>query len=131
MGKATYMVVWVAACVLLSATGPTAGEYTDFLHHQDIVTSAQRGDLHAGAYWRLGSDWSMFLELLRPYYQDMKSPLDDDRCRLCHTTVAQDPDALTQDRAPVTRSRHGTRVVQSRNVVELVTCYIVPYRRSG
>jgi hypothetical protein len=49
---------------------------------------------HAHAYWRLGSDWSLFLARLRPHYQDLEDPLSDDRCLLCHVTGSQDPDAL-------------------------------------
>jgi len=49
---------------------------------------------HAHAYWRLGSDWSLFLARLRPHYQDLENPIADDRCLLCHVTGSQDPDAL-------------------------------------
>jgi hypothetical protein len=49
---------------------------------------------HAGAYWRLATDWALFLAHQRPYYQDVANPREDDRCLLCHTTTAQDPDAL-------------------------------------
>jgi hypothetical protein len=49
---------------------------------------------HAHAYWRLGSDWSLFLARLRPHYQDLENPIADDRCLLCHTTAAQEPEAL-------------------------------------
>jgi hypothetical protein len=49
---------------------------------------------HAGAYWRLATDWALFLALQRPYFQDMENPRADDRCLLCHSTAAQDPDAL-------------------------------------
>lgn len=49
---------------------------------------------HAHAYWRLGSDWSFFLARLRPHYQDLEDPMADDRCLLCHTTGAQDDNAL-------------------------------------
>jgi nitrate/TMAO reductase-like tetraheme cytochrome c subunit len=49
---------------------------------------------HAAAYWRLATDWSLFLARLRPHFQDMENPRQDDRCLLCHTTAAQDPDAL-------------------------------------
>lgn len=49
---------------------------------------------HAHAYWRLGSDWSLFLARLRPHYQDLESPIGDDRCLLCHVTGSQDPDSL-------------------------------------
>jgi hypothetical protein len=52
---------------------------------------------HALAYWRLASDWAKFLASARPHYRDLESPLDDDRCLWCHTTVAQDPDALPAD----------------------------------
>jgi len=49
---------------------------------------------HAHAYWRLGSDWSLFLARLRPHYQDLEDPISDDRCLLCHVTGSQDADAL-------------------------------------
>ncbi len=49
---------------------------------------------HAHAYWRLGADWALFLGRLRPQYADLESPISDERCLLCHTTGAQDPDAL-------------------------------------
>jgi hypothetical protein len=49
---------------------------------------------HAHAYWDLGADWALFLAKLRPHYQDLEKPIEDDRCLLCHTTGAQDPDAL-------------------------------------
>jgi cytohesin len=49
---------------------------------------------HAHAYWRLGADWALFLARLRPHYQDLDDPIDDERCHLCHVTAAQDPDAL-------------------------------------
>ena len=49
---------------------------------------------HAAAYWRLATQWALFLALERPHFQDMKNPQADDRCLLCHLTGAQDPDAL-------------------------------------
>ena len=49
---------------------------------------------HAHAYWRLGGDWAQFLASLRPNYQDLTSPISDDRCLLCHVTGAQDDQAL-------------------------------------
>ncbi len=49
---------------------------------------------HAAAYWRLATEWALFLALERPHFQDMKDPQEDDRCLLCHLTGAQDPDAL-------------------------------------
>jgi hypothetical protein len=49
---------------------------------------------HAHAYWRLGSDWSLFLARLRPHYQDLEDPITDNRCLLCHTTGVQDDEAL-------------------------------------
>jgi ankyrin repeat protein len=49
---------------------------------------------HGNAYWHLGSDWARYLALLRPHYQDMTKPIADDRCLLCHTTGAQDDQAL-------------------------------------
>lgn len=58
---------------------------------QDVLWMRSR---HAHAYWRLGSDWSLFLARLRPHYQDLESPIADDRCLLCHVTGSQDPDAL-------------------------------------
>jgi hypothetical protein len=58
---------------------------------QDVQWMRSR---HAHAYWRLGSDWSLFLARLRPHYQDLEDPIADDRCLLCHVTGAQDPEAL-------------------------------------
>ncbi|UCC72537.1 MAG: ankyrin repeat domain-containing protein [Gemmatimonadota bacterium] len=49
---------------------------------------------HAAAYWRLATDWALFLALSRPHFQDMENPRADSRCLLCHATAAQDPDAL-------------------------------------
>lgn len=49
---------------------------------------------HASAYWRLATDWALFLALQRPYFQDMENPREDHRCLLCHATAAQEPDAL-------------------------------------
>jgi len=49
---------------------------------------------HAGAYWRLATDWAVFIAHQRPHYQDMNDPRHDDRCLLCHTSAAQDPNAL-------------------------------------
>jgi len=49
---------------------------------------------HAAAYWRLATDWALFVAKQRPYYQDMEDPREDDRCLLCHSTGRQDPDAL-------------------------------------
>jgi hypothetical protein len=49
---------------------------------------------HGHAYWNLGADWAMFLAKLRPNYQDMVNPMDDDRCLLCHTVGAQDENSL-------------------------------------
>lgn len=49
---------------------------------------------HAHAYWRLASDWALFLGRLRPHYADLESPIDDRRCRLCHVTGELDDNAL-------------------------------------
>jgi hypothetical protein len=49
---------------------------------------------HAAAYWRLATEWALFLALERPHFQDMKNPLKDGRCLRCHLTGAHDPDAL-------------------------------------
>jgi len=49
---------------------------------------------HAHAYWNLAADWALFLAKLRPHYQDLESPISDQRCLLCHVTGAQNPDAL-------------------------------------
>ncbi|MCP4547599.1 MAG: hypothetical protein GY835_14160 [bacterium] len=49
---------------------------------------------HAGAYWRLATDWSKLLAKFRPAYSDITEPITEDRCLLCHLTAAQDPDAL-------------------------------------
>jgi hypothetical protein len=65
-------------------SGPERGQ-------QDVLWMRSR---HAHAYWRLGSDWSLFLARLRPHYQDLEEPISDDRCLLCHVTGSQDPEAL-------------------------------------
>jgi len=49
---------------------------------------------HNAAYWRLATDWALFVAKQRPYYQDMEDPQEDDRCLLCHSTGRQDPEAL-------------------------------------
>lgn len=49
---------------------------------------------HASAYWRLATDWAKELAAMRPHLRDLESPLTDERCLLCHTTSALDPDAL-------------------------------------
>lgn len=67
--------------------GPAAG-------HQDIAWLRSR---HSHAYWRLAADWALVLGRLRPQYADLESPREDERCRLCHVTGAQDEDALFAD----------------------------------
>jgi hypothetical protein len=52
---------------------------------------------HGHAYWRLGSDWSLFLAKLRSHYADLTDPIADDRCLLCHVTGRQDDEALFAD----------------------------------
>jgi hypothetical protein len=49
---------------------------------------------HAHAYWRLSGDWARYLAGLRPHYRDVKDPVSDERCLLCHVTGSQDPDAI-------------------------------------
>jgi len=49
---------------------------------------------HAHAYWRLASDWALYLARLRPHYGDLEAPISDGRCLLCHVTGTQDPDNL-------------------------------------
>jgi hypothetical protein len=61
---------------------------------QDILWMRSR---HAHAYWRLGSDWALYLAKLRPHYQDLETPIADERCLLCHVTGSQEPDALFSD----------------------------------
>jgi len=58
---------------------------------QDIAWMRSR---HGHAYWRLGTDWALYLALLRPNYQDMTDPITDDRCLLCHTVGRQEPNSL-------------------------------------
>jgi hypothetical protein len=41
---------------------------------------------------------------MRPHNRDIASPRDEARCLLCHTTIAQDPDALA---APSYRQEEG------------------------
>jgi ankyrin repeat protein len=49
---------------------------------------------HGSAYWRLGSDWAIYLGRMRPHYHDLTDPISDERCLLCHVTGAQDDQAL-------------------------------------
>ncbi len=49
---------------------------------------------HAAAYWRLATDWALFLARLRPHNYDLEVPFEDDRCLMCHTTGAQNAEAL-------------------------------------
>lgn len=49
---------------------------------------------HAGAYWRLATDWARFLAARRPHYRDISDPLEERRCLMCHHTAAQDPGAV-------------------------------------
>lgn len=51
---------------------------------------------HAGAYWRLATDWAGFLATQRPQYKDMESPIEESRCLLCHVTGWQQPGVLRQ-----------------------------------
>lgn len=74
------------ACRECHYEGAHGGEYMQW------VTSR-----HAAAYWRLKTDWAELLASLRPAYQDVTHPAEDDRCLLCHLTSAQDPDALLSD----------------------------------
>lgn len=59
--------------------------------HQYIAWLRSR---HGHAYWRLAADWALVLGRFRPQYADLESPREDERCRLCHVTGAQDEDAL-------------------------------------
>ncbi len=59
---------------------------------------------HAHAYWRLASDWAIYLAWLRPHYSDLTDPLTDTRCLLCHVTGSQDENALA---APTFRPEEG------------------------
>lgn len=58
---------------------------------QDVLWMRSR---HAHSYWRLGSDWSLYLARLRPHYHDLDDPITDTRCFLCHVTGSQDDMAL-------------------------------------
>jgi len=49
---------------------------------------------HAAAYWRLATDWAVLLASSRDAYQDITKPIEEGRCLFCHTTAAQDADAL-------------------------------------
>jgi hypothetical protein len=44
---------------------------------------------HALAYWRLATDWAVFLASLREEYRDIETPIEAARCLKCHTTGAQ------------------------------------------
>ena len=52
---------------------------------------------HSHAYWRLASDWALYLGRLRPHYSDLVAPIEDERCLLCHVTGSQDQDGLFAD----------------------------------
>ncbi len=70
-------------CMSCHSGGESGGAYVRWISSR-----------HAAAYWRLATDWSLFLAHQRPYFQDVTDPRADARCLLCHTTAAQDPDAL-------------------------------------
>jgi nitrate/TMAO reductase-like tetraheme cytochrome c subunit len=72
-----------AACRECHLPRERGGQYVQWLQSR-----------HALAYWHLATDWAMFLAKLRPYYQDLVDCRGDDRCLMCHTTAAQDDDAL-------------------------------------
>jgi hypothetical protein len=74
------------ACRQCHSGGERGGPYVQWLQSR-----------HAHAYWRLGSDWALYLARLRPHYRDLETPISDDRCLLCHTSGAQDPDSLFAD----------------------------------
>ncbi len=59
--------------------------------HQNVSWMASN---HVRAYWRLESDWALFLAQRLHQYQDIVDPVDDDRCLLCHTVGRQDPDSI-------------------------------------
>jgi len=52
---------------------------------------------HAAAYWRLATDWAKLLTRFRDHNRDITRPIEEERCLLCHLTIAQDPDALVAD----------------------------------
>ncbi len=52
---------------------------------------------HAGAYWRLATDWALFLGRNNPAYAGITSTIDDERCLMCHRTTDQDPDAIAAE----------------------------------
>ena len=68
---------------------------------QDVLWLRSR---HALAFWRLGSDWALYLARLRPHYQDLEDPMNDERCVLCHVTGSQDDGALFE---PTYRPQEG------------------------
>ncbi len=49
---------------------------------------------HSQAYWRLATDWALYLARLRPHYADLETPLSDGRCQLCHVSGQQNDNAL-------------------------------------
>jgi hypothetical protein len=49
---------------------------------------------HAGAYWRLATDWAQILTRQRPHFRDLADPITDTRCLNCHTTAPLDELAL-------------------------------------
>jgi hypothetical protein len=40
---------------------------------------------HAAAYWRLATDWARFLASRRDEYREVTAPIEEARCRACHT----------------------------------------------
>ena len=71
------------ACRSCHSGGESGGEYVNWLRSR-----------HAAAYWRLATDWALYLARLRPHFQDLENPREDARCLLCHATAAQDEEAL-------------------------------------
>jgi hypothetical protein len=84
-GKKTAQPQYVGsrACGECHASAERGGQYVRWLQSR-----------HAHAYWRLASDWALFLARQRPHYQDLERPIEDERCLQCHLTDAQSDDRL-------------------------------------
>jgi hypothetical protein len=77
------------------------GSKTCFSCHSDAAHGIQYiawlRSRHSHAYWRLGTDWALYLAKLRPHYGDLENPRTDQRCLQCHVTGRLDDNALLAD----------------------------------
>ncbi|MBU1100702.1 MAG: cytochrome c family protein [Bacteroidetes bacterium] len=52
---------------------------------------------HSHAFWRLNSEWSLFLAHQREKYQDVTEPQKDERCLKCHTSIRDESKELASE----------------------------------